>query len=223
MFYDVKTSYDKGLVVKNNSSLINKLFVVCISEKLEDLYAFNYKPHAQDTLTRQAGWALFDISSEYSRMNIPNNEWVHTTINVDYKVSVVKMIFICCRCLDQPSIWECCTPTSPLPPPPNLTINVECSFSDLWDVSGASPSNLTINVECSFSDLWDVSGASPSNLTINVECSFSDLWDVSGASLCAKKCKQRSLGGQLQIQESATTASSLLFPQGNQGELSFLE
>ena len=122
MFYDVKTSYDKGLVVKNNSSLINKLFVVCISERLEDLYAFNYKPHAQDTLTRQAGWALFDISSEYSRMNIPNNEWVHTTINVDYKVSAVKMIFICCRCLDQPSIWECCTPTSP----PSPQFNHQC-------------------------------------------------------------------------------------------------
>ena len=56
-----------------------------ITEKLEDLYAFSYNPQSEQ-LTRSAGWALFDIKSEYARMGLPNNEWCCSHINKDYKV-----------------------------------------------------------------------------------------------------------------------------------------
>ena len=60
-------------------------FLLCFVEKLEDLYAFSYNP-LSEKLTRSAGWALFDIQSEYARMGLPNSEWCCSTLNKDYKV-----------------------------------------------------------------------------------------------------------------------------------------
>ena len=55
-------------------------------EKLEDLYAFSYHPRSEK-LTQSAGWALFDIQSEYARMGLPNSEWCCSSLNKDYQVS----------------------------------------------------------------------------------------------------------------------------------------
>ncbi|KAK3728847.1 hypothetical protein QZH41_020231 [Actinostola sp. cb2023] len=55
------------------------------AEKLEDLYAFSYSPQSEK-LTRSAGWALFDIKSEYARMGVPSELWTATTTNRGYKI-----------------------------------------------------------------------------------------------------------------------------------------
>ena len=68
-------------------------FVLHFVEKLEDLYAFSYNP-LSEKLTRSAGWALFDIQSEYARMGLPNSEWCCSTLNKDYKVGNVCNIWI---------------------------------------------------------------------------------------------------------------------------------
>jgi len=62
-------------------------FVVNCSfkENLEDLYAFSYSPQSEK-LTRSAGWALFDIKSEYARMGVPSDLWIATSANQNYEV-----------------------------------------------------------------------------------------------------------------------------------------
>ena len=109
-------------------------FLLCFVEKLEDLYAFSYNP-LSEKLTRSAGWALFDIQSEYARMGLPNSEWCCSTLNKDYKVGNIFNIWISA----QPQISACHHPTpllastqtqisahphpTPLPPlnPPKLS------------------------------------------------------------------------------------------------------
>ena len=59
--------------------------MIFVTEKLEDLYAFSYSPQSEK-LTRSAGWALFDIKSEYARMGVPSELWTATTTNRGYKV-----------------------------------------------------------------------------------------------------------------------------------------
>ena len=80
-------------------------FLLCFVEKLEDLYAFSYNP-LSEKLTRSAGWALFDIQSEYARMGLPNSEWCCSTLNKDYKVGNIFNI-----------LNKCLTSNKRLPPP----------------------------------------------------------------------------------------------------------
>lgn len=54
-------------------------------ENLEDLYAFSYNPMSEN-LTRSAGWALFDLHSEYARMGLPNSAWCCSSLNKDYQM-----------------------------------------------------------------------------------------------------------------------------------------
>ncbi|XP_073497160.1 phosphatidylinositol-3,5-bisphosphate 3-phosphatase MTMR8 isoform X1 [Phyllobates terribilis] len=53
--------------------------------KYEDLYAFSYNPKS-DQDERLMEWKLIDLKTEYMRMGIPNNYWVLSDINKDYKV-----------------------------------------------------------------------------------------------------------------------------------------
>ena len=80
-------------------------FLLCFAVKLEDLYAFSYNP-LSEKLTRSAGWALFDIQSEYARMGLPNSEWCCSTLNKDYKVGNIFNI----RISAQPRISACPQP-----------------------------------------------------------------------------------------------------------------
>ena len=98
-------------------------FLLCFVEKLEDLYAFSYNP-LSEKLTRSAGWALFDIQSEYARMGLPNSEWCCSTLNKDYKVGNIFNVWISA----QPRISACPHPSPPPcfhsnkhPPPPHPT------------------------------------------------------------------------------------------------------
>ncbi|XP_073252386.1 phosphatidylinositol-3,5-bisphosphate 3-phosphatase MTMR6-like [Porites lutea] len=70
---------------RDSQEIYSCLLQLSNPEKLEDLYAFSYNP-LSEKLTRSAGWALFDIQSEYARMGLPNSEWCCSTLNKDYKI-----------------------------------------------------------------------------------------------------------------------------------------
>lgn len=70
---------------RDSQEIYTSLLQLSKPEKLEDLYAFSYSPQSEK-LTRSAGWALFDIQSEYARMGLPNDEWCFSTLNKDYQM-----------------------------------------------------------------------------------------------------------------------------------------
>ena len=45
-----------------------------------------------ENLTRSAGWALFDLHSEYARMGLPNSAWCCSSLNKDYQVGLTFKI-----------------------------------------------------------------------------------------------------------------------------------
>lgn len=53
---------------------------------VQDLYCFNYKPPADEIQNKSTGWNFFDLSHEYQRMGVPNDQWVLSTLNKDYEV-----------------------------------------------------------------------------------------------------------------------------------------
>ena len=79
---------DEGGVTLIKNQINWTFFNSYFSEKLQDLYAFSYSPQ-DEKLTQSAGWALFDMQSEYARMGVPNNEWAYSSINSNYKVSIM--------------------------------------------------------------------------------------------------------------------------------------
>lgn len=70
---------------RDSQEIYTSLLQLSKPEKLEDLHAFSFNPQSEQ-VTQSAGWALFDIKSEYARMGLPNNEWCCSHINKDYKV-----------------------------------------------------------------------------------------------------------------------------------------
>ncbi|XP_040179891.1 myotubularin-related protein 8 [Rana temporaria] len=53
--------------------------------KYEELYAFSYNPKS-DQDERLMDWKLIDLKMEYMRMGIPNDYWVFSELNEDFKV-----------------------------------------------------------------------------------------------------------------------------------------
>ncbi|XP_019877155.1 myotubularin-related protein 8 [Aethina tumida] len=53
---------------------------------VQDLYCFNYKPPADEIQNKSTGWNFFDLSHEYQRMGVPNDQWVLSTLNKDYEL-----------------------------------------------------------------------------------------------------------------------------------------
>ncbi|XP_031549865.1 myotubularin-related protein 6-like [Actinia tenebrosa] len=83
-----KTFQDVTIVVpkeKECHDVYSALLHFSNPEKIEDLYAFTYSPQTEK-LTKTAGWALFDIKSEYARMGLPSDLWTSTSMNNDYKL-----------------------------------------------------------------------------------------------------------------------------------------
>ncbi|KAK2563495.1 Myotubularin-related protein 8 [Acropora cervicornis] len=39
-----------------------------------------------EKLTRSAGWALFDVQSEFARMGLPNSQWCCSSVNKEYQI-----------------------------------------------------------------------------------------------------------------------------------------
>lgn len=54
---------------------------------IEELYCFHYSSSTED-IPKNAGWNFFDLSSEYQRMGVPNDQWTLTNLNKDYEVSL---------------------------------------------------------------------------------------------------------------------------------------
>lgn len=44
-----------------------------------------HRPSTND-LYKSAGWAIYDMQAEYSRMGVPNEQWCLTNINKEYEV-----------------------------------------------------------------------------------------------------------------------------------------
>ena len=72
----------------NVINTIRDLISFFISENLEELYAFSYNPMSEK-LTRSAGWALFDVQSEFARMGLPNSQWCCSSVNKEYQVCLI--------------------------------------------------------------------------------------------------------------------------------------
>lgn len=53
--------------------------------KYEELYAFSYNPKS-DQDERLMDWKLIDLKMEYTRMGIPNDYWVFSDLNEDFKI-----------------------------------------------------------------------------------------------------------------------------------------
>ncbi|XP_077332108.1 phosphatidylinositol-3,5-bisphosphate 3-phosphatase MTMR8 isoform X2 [Lithobates pipiens] len=53
--------------------------------KYEELYAFSYNPKS-DQEERLMDWKLIDLKMEYTRMGIPNDYWVFSDLNEDFKI-----------------------------------------------------------------------------------------------------------------------------------------
>ena len=59
--------------------------ICSILDNVQELYAFHYSPQ-EDKLVQSAGWQLYDITTEFHRMEIPGELWVESKINKEYKV-----------------------------------------------------------------------------------------------------------------------------------------
>lgn len=69
---------------------IRCVYSLCVPspEHYGDLYAYQYKPKDGEIVKQSSGWALFDCSSEYGRMGVPNQYWKATNLNDNYEVHV---------------------------------------------------------------------------------------------------------------------------------------
>lgn len=67
--------------------LINIVFICdyLLSEKYEDLFAYQYKPSTEG-IPQSSGWNLYDAVAEYGRMGVPNAHWKQTPLNQNYEV-----------------------------------------------------------------------------------------------------------------------------------------
>jgi len=52
------------------------------------LYAFDYNPKEID-LIQEAGWTLYDPSTEFQRMEVPKSLWAQSTLNENYEVGII--------------------------------------------------------------------------------------------------------------------------------------
>uniref|UniRef100_A0A8C5PN40 Myotubularin related protein 8 n=1 Tax=Leptobrachium leishanense TaxID=445787 RepID=A0A8C5PN40_9ANUR len=63
----------------------NSLLKLSQLVKYEDLYAFSYNPNT-DQDDRIMGWKMIDLKMDFVRMGIPNEHWVMSDLNQEYKV-----------------------------------------------------------------------------------------------------------------------------------------
>ncbi|XP_015777471.1 PREDICTED: myotubularin-related protein 6-like [Acropora digitifera] len=73
---------------RDSQEIFSSLLCLSNPENLEELYAFSYNPMSEK-LTRSAGWALFDVQSEFARMGLPNSQWCCSSVNKEYQVCFI--------------------------------------------------------------------------------------------------------------------------------------
>lgn len=80
-----------------SSSLLSPLVSLCflpfffsflslLSEKYSELYCLSFNPSVNKE-EREESWNFIDLMADYKRMGVPNNLWVATAANSEYRVS----------------------------------------------------------------------------------------------------------------------------------------
>lgn len=57
------------------------------SEKYSELYCLSFNPNVNKD-KREESWNFIDLLADYKRMGVPNNLWVATAVNSEYRVSL---------------------------------------------------------------------------------------------------------------------------------------
>ena len=64
-----------------------KLLSCPLSEKYNELYCLSFNPNLNKE-EREESWTFVDLVVDYKRMGVPNNLWVTTAANSEYRVSL---------------------------------------------------------------------------------------------------------------------------------------
>lgn len=56
-------------------------------EKYSELYCLSFNPNVNKE-KREESWNFIDLQADYKRMGVPNNLWVTTAVNGEYRVSL---------------------------------------------------------------------------------------------------------------------------------------
>ena len=62
---------------------------MCSPEKYADLYCLSFNP-SLNKQEREQSWDFLDVMEDYRHMGLPNNLWVTTAANSEYRVSVLR-------------------------------------------------------------------------------------------------------------------------------------
>lgn len=62
-------------------------FFLPIIEKYSELYCLSFNPNVNKE-KREESWNFIDLQADYKRMGVPNNLWVATAVNSEYRVSL---------------------------------------------------------------------------------------------------------------------------------------
>lgn len=57
-----------------------------LSEKYSELYCLSFNPNVNKE-EREESWNFIDLTEDYKRMGVPNNLWLTTAANSEYRVS----------------------------------------------------------------------------------------------------------------------------------------
>lgn len=55
--------------------------------KYSELYCLSFNPNVNKE-EREESWSFIDLMADYKRMGVPNNLWVTTAANSEYRVSL---------------------------------------------------------------------------------------------------------------------------------------
>lgn len=70
-----------------NVCLVSASPVSPLTEKYSELYCLSFNPSVNKE-EREESWNFIDLVSDYKRMGVPNNLWVMTAANSEYRVSL---------------------------------------------------------------------------------------------------------------------------------------
>lgn len=59
------------------------------SEKYSELFCLSFNPSVNKE-EREESWNFLDLMADYRRMGVPNNLWVSTAANSEFRVSVSR-------------------------------------------------------------------------------------------------------------------------------------
>ncbi|XP_074599792.1 myotubularin related protein 6 isoform X2 [Brevipalpus obovatus] len=72
---------------KDAHDIYTSLLQISAPNSVSDLFCFHYLPSTDDLCDdKSKGWLKFDIKREYNRMNIPNQDWIVTSVNDNYSL-----------------------------------------------------------------------------------------------------------------------------------------